>query len=203
MTYYNHITINHEQIFITCDSLELAEVFLRVRNLIDKGHNQDALELLNPLVANRYGEALYLRSLALEHKESKEDADKWHLKYLIESASMEYPPAVYRYGVYNDTGEYFKQDKDKAAFLFKKSAELGHARSEWIHGTALLYGASIFPENHELGMAFVKKSSDKLFVEALETMSKIYENGEFGFSQDRNKSEYYRFLKNKDDAIFE
>ena len=77
----------------------------------------------------------------------------------------------------------------KQQSFFKSAAEKGHARSEWIHGTALLYGLSLFSVDKEVGVALIKSSADKLFVEALETLAALYEKGKILLNQEKKYTE--------------
>lgn len=201
-TKYQTLTLDHEQIFLTCESLRGAINHLEARAMIEEGRHEEARRKLNELIGSGSAEAVYLWAFVGDDK-GKDETDKAHVDAIKKSANLGYPPAIYRYGVYLDTGEFGSENKAEAANLFQQAARLGHARSEWIHGTALLYGSGGFAKNVELGIRFVRQSAERLFVEALETVARFHESGDFGFRIDSDKSESYRRLKSATNAIQE
>lgn len=199
---YQSLTIDHEQVFLTCNTLRTAVAHLEVRALIEEGHSSEAREKLKQLIVDNSAEALFLAAF-LSDDNARHTVDKAHVNGIRKAADMGYPPAVYRYGVYLDTGEFGEENKAAAAKLFKQAAESGHARSEWIHGTALLYGNSIYSKDVEKGLEFIRRSADRLFVEALEMLARFYEAGEFGFPVDVSEAEACRNRKSGANSIEE
>lgn len=199
---YQSLTIDHEQVFLTCDTLRAAVAHLEARALIEEGRTKEAREKLKQLIVEDSAEALFLAAF-LSDENARFAVDKAHVRGIRKAADMGYPPAVYRYGVYLDTGEFGEENKEEAAKLFKRAAESGHARSEWIHGTALLYGNSTYPKDVEKGLEFIRRSASRSFVEALETLARFYEMGEFGLPVDVSEAIACRNRKSDANSIEE
>lgn len=125
----------------------------------------------------------------------------------MQSAEQDYPPALFVPGVYYDTGEMVDSgvmvgvDKIKAAQLFKRAAELKHAESQCIHGTALLYGAGYFEKDERRGLEYILESARAKFEGALEFLADFYEKGEFGFPIDLQKAASLRAQARGEDVI--
>ena len=201
-TKYQKLTIDNEQVFLTCDSLRSAVDHLKLRALVEEGRDGEARNKLKELVDKGSAEAVYLGAFVSDEG-GRDEVDKAHVDAIKKAAELGYPPAIYRYGVYMETGEFGDEDKVEAANLFKKAAYLGHARSEWIHGTALLYGSNGLPKDVKLGIEFIRRSAKQFFVEALETLARFHESGDFGFSVDFAKSKSYRDMKSAINVIEE
>ena len=199
---YQTLTSDHEQVFLTCDSLRSAVDHLEVRALLEEGRDEEAREKLRELADKGSAEAVYLQAFFCDEG-SRDKVDKMHVSAIKKAADLGYPPAIYRYGVYLETGEFGDEDKVEAANLFYKAACLGHARSEWIHGTALLYGGGEVPRDIALGAEFVQRSAERFFVEALEMLARFHESGDFGFAVDPDKSRSYRNMKSAGNYIEE
>lgn len=199
---YQSLTIDHEQVFLTCDTLRTAVSHLEARALIEEGRTSEARKKLKQLIDDDSAEALYLAAF-LSDEEARRAVDEAHVSGIKKASDLGYPPAVYRYGVYLDTGEFGEENRAEAAKLFKRAADSGHARSEWIHGTALLYGNSIYTKDVEKGLEFIRRSADRLFVEALETLARFYEAGEFGFPVDASEASACRNRKSDANSIEE
>lgn len=95
-------------------------------------------------------------------------------------------------GYHYDIGDAVEVDKNKALNLFKRAALKRHAHSQWIHGTALLYGAHGIKPDQSKGIEFILAAANAKFQCALETLAEFYESGKFGFPVDAEKAKSLR-----------
>jgi len=177
------------------DVLDLARTYINA-DQFDEAHR-----LLGPLIANGNPEALYLGAGFSLPNETTETYDRRHLEWITQSAEQNYPPALFVLGVYYDTGELVNLDKTKAAQLFKRAAELKHAHSQCIHGTALLYGTKDVEKDERRGMEYILESAKAKFQGALEMLARFYEKGEFGFPIDLQKANSLRAQTTEKDVL--
>ncbi len=198
---YSKIVVEHEQLFLTCSSLQECSDMLNVRIYLDQGEQKLASKILQSYLKSGNPEAEYLYSKAPSGNGSEQAIEAHHLNYIKKSAEKDYPPALYLLGAYYDMGDYVPADKIKAALLFKKAASLGHAHSQWIHGEDLLYGRNGIDKDEVLGVECIKKSANAKFEGALETVARFYEQGAFGFPKDTGKAEAARKQINNKDVI--
>ena len=124
-------------------------VLLRALVRLDQGdfggHN-----LLDDLIDKSNSDALLLSSLYSKENESKDEFLKRHLRTLETLSELNHSLALYGLGVYYDRGELVHEDKLKAMQYFKKAAELGDPRSNFIYGIMLYYGTGGAKKNiHE------------------------------------------------------
>lgn len=162
---------------------------------------EEAHRVLEPLIRSGNPEALYLGANLSRHDETADEFDRRHLQWIMRSADQEYPPALFVLGVYYDVGDMVALDKTKAAQLFKRAAELKHAQSQCIHGTALLYGAGYFEKDERSGLEYIIESARAKFEGALEFLADFYEKGKFGFPIDLQKAASLRAQARGEDVI--
>jgi len=177
------------------------EVLDAARTSFNADRFAEAYRLLEPLIASANPEALYLGAGFSLPNESTQIYERRHLEWIMRSAEQEYPPALYVLGVYYDTGDLVSFDKAKAAQLFKRAAELKHAHSQCIHGTALVYGTKDVEKDERRGMEYILESAKAKFEGALEMLARFYEKGEFGFPIDLQKAASLRAQATEKDVI--
>jgi len=162
----------------------------------------DAATVLTPLIAEGNPEALYLGASFSFGGETAEVFDRRHLDWITQSANQEYPPALFELGnCYND-GELVSVDKIKAAQLFKRAAELKHARAQYHHAIDLLYGSNGIEKNESMGLTYLLESKEARFRCAFELLAYFYERGEFGFPVDPKKAASLRTEAEGEDVIW-
>jgi TPR repeat protein len=196
---YTIAVVEHEQLFLTCSSLQEFSDMLRVRVFLEHDEHKKAFNLLEVYLKKGRPEAEYLYSKMPNEMEGTVEAH--HINYITRSAKKDYPPALYILGAYYDTGDYVELNKAKAAFLFKQAALCGHAHSQWIHGEDLLYGRNGIEQNKALGIEYIKKSADAKFEGALETMASFYQTGKYGFPIDPDKANYFKNQIKDEDSL--
>ena len=151
---------------------------------IDVGEVTRAHQILQPLVDKGNAQAIYIAATISKSGESAEEFEKRHVEFVTLAASKNYPDAIYQLGYFFDVGESgFEVDKKRAAELFKKAADLGHPRSQWIHACELLWGAGSYEQNVSEGLEYLNQAVKGNFDEALETLARFHESGEFGFER--------------------
>lgn len=198
---YGILVVNHEQLFISCDSLQTCRDMLDVRARINFAGVEGVAKLLEPYVKSGNPEAEFLLASIGDASETDEEFDRRHLVLLKSSATKGYPAAVYALGACYDTGELVDLDKELAATYFAQAAKAGHARSQWIHGEDLLYGRNGVVPDEAAGVAFMKRSADSKFVPALRTLSQFYRDGQFGLQKDLLEADRLLLMIDDDDAI--
>lgn len=160
--------------------IEMAELEL------DRGNVELAHRLLEPHVLAGNAKAILVSGTMGKPGETDEQFERRHVQSVELAAQKGDPEAIYRLGVFFDTGEFgFELDKVKASTLFKRAADLGHLRCQWIHACELLWGLGSYEQNIPEGLAYLRRSIDGNFIEAVVTMARIHENGEFGYEKDK------------------
>jgi TPR repeat protein len=157
---------------------------LEAEREIESGNFARAHQLLEPLVDSGNARATYLAGTIGKPGESSDEFDKRHVEFVTLAASRGDAEAIYRLGCFFDFGDFgFEIDRKRASALFKKAADLGHARSQWIHACELLWGIGPYDQNVPEGLKYLNRSANGEFEEALETLAQLYERGEFGFER--------------------
>lgn len=189
-------------IFLDALDLSVSSIIKEALAELDKGFLEKALGLLKPLIDKQNPAALfYASSFSLASEESIKEFEDRRIKQLKLSASYGYPPAIHELAVHYDSGELVSRNKEQAAQLFKQAAEKGHPHAQWIYGLDLLYGSNGIEKDENLGIAYIKRSAHSKFEGALESISKFYEAGEYGFPVDTNKAQSFRNQINDKDVL--
>lgn len=156
------------------DKLQVRQRLDDAKNEIEQGDCGLAYKLLQPLIDQENPEALYLFSMfSLPNDESIEDFEQRSVSLLTKSAACEYAPAQYALGVYYDGGDLVKQDKLKAATLFKAAAISGYSKAQLSHGLDLYYGSNGISKDVTLGLDFIRKAADAGVEEAVEMLDDL------------------------------
>jgi TPR repeat protein len=175
------------------------KIITEARKAYDEGDAERLRKLINPLVKRGNAEAIAMRGSYSDPYESTFKFERRYLRSLVIAANKGHPSSIYRLGACYDLGEQFDTfrfplDQGKAAKLFKKSANLDHAHSQWIHAIDLLYGTPYVEKNVDEGLRYLALSRNAKFVAAFETMAEFHEKGEFGFIKDENIANKYQKL---------
>jgi uncharacterized protein len=174
---------------------EPSEILQAVRE-IESDDFVRAHQLLQPLVERGNARATYLAGTIGKDGESTEEFEKRHVESVKLTASKGDAEAIYRLGYFFDCGDFgFEVNRKHASKLFKKAADLGHLRSKWIHACELLWGMGSCDKNVPEGLNYLDQSVKGNFEEALETLAKIYEGGEFGFERSAQRAAELRKRK--------
>ena len=146
--------------------------------------------VLDPLIKQGNPEALFLAANVSRRDESKGEFERRHLEFIKQSATAEYPPALYTLGFYYDMGDaapVHPHDPLKAAQIFKRGAELKLAlptppcrgfalRSAWDRkGCRCWDGVS-------------ERMAEAKFEGSLKLLAEYYKKGEFGLPVDLQKA---------------
>jgi TPR repeat protein len=145
--------------------------------------------VLDPLIKQGNSEALFLAANVSRRDESEGEFERRHLEFIKQSATAEYPPALYTLGFYYDMGDaapVIPHDTLKAAQIFKRGAELKHAHCQHLHAEALLYGAHGIEKDVDAGMAYLRIGGGEVRGFA-ETAGRILRECEFGLPVDLQK----------------
>ncbi len=164
----------------------------RAENALENSNYKIASKILKPLIVSKIPAAILLEGNYSKNGEPTSEFERRHYKSVEKAAKLGWPPAIYQLGVYFDTGDYGEYNPKHASELFKEAALQGHPRSQWIYATELLWGQGNFEQNIKEGLIWLEKSVEANFYEALETMARIYEKGEFGNKKDQDLAEEYR-----------
>ena len=160
--------------------------------------------VLDPLIKQGNPEALFLAANVSRRDESEGEFERRHLEFIKQSATAEYPPALYTLGFYYDMGDaapVIPHDPLKAAQIFKRGAELKHAHCQHLHAEALLYGAHGIEKDVDAGMAYLRESAEAKFEGSLKLLAEYYEKGEFGLPIDLQKAASLRAEAESEDVV--
>lgn len=156
------------------DKLQIRQSLDDAAKEIEQGDCSLAYEILQPLINDENPEALYLFSMfSLPNNETIEDFEQRSVRLLTKAAAYEYPPAQYALGVYYDGGDLVKQDKMKAAMLFKSAAISGYSKAKLSYGLDLYYGSNGIPKDVDLGLDYIRKAAEAGIEEAVETLDDL------------------------------
>lgn len=173
---------------------------LEAEREIENDNFARAHQLLQPLIESGNARATYLAGTIGKAGESTDEFYKRHVEAVTLAASREDAEAIYRLGYFFDCGDFgFEIDKKRASELFKKAADLGHLRSKWIHACELLWGMGSYEQNIPEGLKYLDQSVKGNFEEALETLARIYEGGEFCFKRSAQRAAELRKRRNSID----
>jgi TPR repeat protein len=100
-----------------------------------------------------------------------------------------------------DAAPTIPHDQLKAAQIFKRGAELNHAHCQFLHATALIYGAHGIEKDVAAGMAYLRESADAKFEGSLKLLAEFYEKGEFGLPVDPQRAASLRADAEGDNVI--
>ena len=199
---YGIFVVEHRQLFVTLANLQVCKDMLDARVLVNSGEDiASAIRLLSRYAEAGIAEAEYLLSEIGMPEEPRDVFDSRHLRLLESSAVKGYPPAQYWIGAHYDVGDLVPEDKKRAAGHFRNAALGGHAHSQWIHGQDLLHGRNGVAKDPVKGRDFLLKSATAKFVQALEMVSRHYEDGGYGFRKSPVEAERCRSMMHDDDAI--
>ena len=172
---------------------------LEAEREIENDNFARAHQLLQPLVEQGNARETYLAGTIGKAGESRGEFDKRHVESVKLAASRGDAEAIYRLGYFFDCGDFgFEMDSKRASELFKKAADLGHLRSKWIHACELLWGMGSYDQNIHEGLKYLDQSVNGNFEEALETLARIYEGGEFGFERSAQRATELRKRKDSE-----
>lgn len=158
------------------DKLRVRQALDSAKKEIEQGDCSLAYKALQPLIEIENPEALYLFSMfCLPDSETIEEFEQRSFSVLMKAAEKEYPPAQYALGVYYDGGDIVKQDKLKAALLFKNSANNGYPKAQLSYGLDLYYGSNGIQEDICLGLSFIREAAANGIEEAAETLKELGE----------------------------
>jgi len=115
--------------------------------------------------------ALVLAAIFSKSNESIDDFYERHFNNILKASEKQNSLALYSLGVYFDTGEFVEEDKEKAFFLFKASAELGMPQAQHIYGIMQYYGTGGAEQDVVLGLSMVERASKEGVQEAAEFLN--------------------------------
>lgn len=156
------------------DKLQVRQSLDDAKKAIEQGDCSLAYKILKPLIDDDNPEALYLFSMfSLPNDESIKDFEQRSVRVLTKAAACEYPPAQYALGVYYDGGDLVKQDKLKAAMLFKAAAISGYSKAQLSYGLDLYYGSNGIPKDVDRGLDYIRKAADAGIEDAVEALDDL------------------------------
>ncbi len=198
---YTSLVQDNQQLFVTCNSMEIMHDFLQIRidmekkkkvenRFLSKSNIEDVGKLKHYLDLE-YPEAVYLSAGFFDDEQSDSNRDSFYHNTIKKAADLGYPPAIYRYGAWIDFGDHFPEDKKAASDFFKKAARLGHAQSEWIYGVECFYGLGFQPHDSKTGLEYIYSAAYKKYCVAMEFLEEEHRNGSEFFEKDTPKADFF------------
>ena len=139
----------------------IEDQLIEANELIENGDLREAKLLLQPLIAKKIPEAIFLGSkFYIAGEESVDDFEKRSIDMLAEAADLGHAAATYALAVCYALGDVVEQNPEYAAMLFKKSAEAGYSKAKLSYGLDLIYGSNGIGEDQTLGMSFIKQAAE-------------------------------------------
>ena len=192
----NYQWIKHEH--------SVQKILNSARACVKKNRFNQFHKILKPLIKQGNPEAIFLAATFSRPRESFEKHEERYIEYMQRAAAKEYPPALYVLGFYYDMGHavpVIPHDQLKAAQIFKRGAELKHAHCQYLHATALLYGAHGIEIDVPAGLAYLHDSAEAKFEGSLKLLAEFYEKGEFGLPVDLKRAASLQAAAERDDVI--
>lgn len=127
---------------------------------LDRGNFELAHQLLEPYVLAGNAKAILVAGSIGRPGETDEQFERRYAQSVESAAKKGDPDAIYRLGVFFDIGDLgFEINKAKASALFKRAADLGNLRCQWIHACELLWGLGSYQQNIPEGLAYLQRLS--------------------------------------------
>lgn len=143
-------------------------------NFINEGHLRKARDILAPLAKQSNAEALFLySSFSISKDETEAEFEERSIEMLGKAVELGHARAAYALGVRYDFGDGVVCDKNRAALLFKQSAESGYPKAKLSYGLDLIYGSHGIPQNRDLGLTMLKAAANAGVSEASEELTAL------------------------------
>jgi TPR repeat protein len=181
-----------------------AEVCTRAEALIDQAFNSedevlgDALkrqahQLLAPLVAAGFPEALYLHACCTLYLEGLEDQaqEERYITLIQRAAHGGEERAQFRMGQMHEPESELEADAAASAHWFELSAMQGYPYAQWVHGLNLRTGHGR-PRDEALGLDFIRRAAEGRFEGAIQFVADAYAAGTHGYPKDEVQAEIWR-----------
>ncbi|WP_305907735.1 hypothetical protein Q9L42_014245 [Methylomarinum sp. Ch1-1] len=155
-------------------SNEIKKQLELAKNEINQGDLKKALELLKPLIRQDLPESLFLyASFSIKNSETENEFHERRIRLLKRASNLGFMPATYALAESYEFGDLLAEDKNKAAELYRLSAEQGYPKAMLDHGLNLFYGSYGISQNKPLGLIFIKKAADEGVEAALDVLKDL------------------------------
>ncbi|HJR20214.1 MAG TPA: tetratricopeptide repeat protein [Dongiaceae bacterium] len=185
-------------------SPEDATTCARAKALIDQAHDteddalrerldREAHQLLAPLVAAGFPEALYLHAHSTLYLEGLDDKafEERHIALIWGAAHAGHMRAQFRLGQMYEPDAELEANAAASAHWFKLSALQGYPYAQWVHGLNLWTGHGC-PRDEVLGLEFIRKAAEGRFEGAIQFVADAYAAGTHGYPKDEAQAETWR-----------
>jgi len=154
---------------------------------------QQAHQLLVPLVAAGFPDALYLHACCtLSFEGLDEQAHEQRYVALIwQAAHAGDKRAQFRLGQMYEPDSELDADAEVSAHWFEMSALQGYPYAQWVHGLNLWTGHGR-PRDEALGLDFIRRAADGRFEGAIQFVADAYSAGTHGHPKDEAQAELWR-----------
>ncbi|WP_196480462.1 tetratricopeptide repeat protein [Burkholderia multivorans] len=134
-----------------------SEIIVRAEDALNSGDARKTMALLRPLIEKGVPAALFLYShFCISTSETDLEFDERRIGILHLLSDLGYAPGIYELGVCYETGDLVEVDKNIAAALYKKAAELGYPKAKLSHGLDLYHGSGDIKKSRALGLKFIR-----------------------------------------------
>ncbi|WP_175895632.1 tetratricopeptide repeat protein [Burkholderia pseudomultivorans] len=138
-----------------------SEIIVRAEDALNSGNTRKTMALLRPLIEKGVPAALFLYShFCISTSETDSEFDERRIGILHVLNDLGYAPGIYELGVCYETGDLVEVDKNIAAALYKKAAELGYPKGKLSHGLDLYHGSGGIKKSRALGLKFIRLAMD-------------------------------------------
>lgn len=181
-----------------------AEICTRAEAMLDQAYNSEddtlrdvltrqAHQLLAPLVAAGFPEALYLHACCTLSLEGLDDQahDERHIALIRQAAYGGDERAQFRMGQMHEPEAELEADPAASAHWFELSAMQGYPYAQWVHGLNLWNGHGI-PCDEALGLDFIRRAAEGRFEGAIQFVADAYAAGTHGYPKDEAQAELWR-----------
>lgn len=144
---------------------------------ISDGRLSEAKDILAPLAEQSNAEALFLySSFSISKDETEAEFEERSIEMLCKAVELGHARAAYALAVRYDFGDGVDCDKNRAALLFKQSAESGYPKAKLSYGLDLIYGSNGVSQNRDLGLTMLKEAAKAGISEAFEELAALGES---------------------------
>ena len=170
---------------------------LTAKEAIESEMFEEAINILDELIAENCSEAMVIRSGIGLADESAEDMNNREINLLTKAALLGNAEALYYMSIHYDTGDIVNVDKDLAIFYSELAAEKKHPHALWRRGMRMLYQKN----NVEQGLKIIEEAAALKSEGAIRTLASFYQNGEFGYPKDAHKARELMSMAESDDCL--
>lgn len=150
------------------------EILKHAQELLDSGDCESALKSLQPLLEIGDAEALFLYStFSVASLESEIEFERRGVQCLQLASQAGFLSALYALGVCYDLGDLIEPDSEKAAILFRKSAEAGYPKAKLNHGLNLYYGSNGIVEDKIQALSLIRQAANEGVESASEFLEQV------------------------------